>query len=72
MKLKEGDVVQINPEYKNQMFAGCMAVISEVSDKRIMAYVQSLGSNEEIGGQAYIFIQPSDCERVGKAIWMAR
>jgi hypothetical protein len=69
--LDRGDVVQINPEFKNRMFAGCMMTITEVNDRRIMGYVALTGTDKEIGGRAYLFIQRDDIEFVGRAEWIA-
>jgi hypothetical protein len=69
--LDRGDVVQINPEFKNRMFAGCMMTITEVNDRLIMGYVALTGTDKEIGGHAYLFIQRDDIEFVGRAEWIA-
>ena len=33
--LDRGDVVQINPEFKSIVFAGCMMTVTEVKGKKI-------------------------------------
>jgi hypothetical protein len=69
--LDRGDVVQIDPEFKNQVFAGCMMIITEVKGERIMGYVTMTGENGQRGGHAYLFATRDDIEFVGRANWMA-
>lgn len=53
-KLQIGQVVQLNPETtRNQMFAGCLMVVSEPKAFGCQGYVQSLGEKGEPGSQAY-------------------
>lgn len=52
--MREGTVVQLNPfTTSNKMFAGCLMVVTEVKSWGVQGYVQSLGKNEEPGGQAH-------------------
>jgi hypothetical protein len=52
--LKQYQVVQINPETcKNPMFAACLFIVDEIKTWGVQGYVQSLGQNNEPGGQAY-------------------
>lgn len=54
MPLQVGEVIQLNPlTTANKMFAGCLMVITEIKNWGAQGYVQSLGNNGEIGGQAY-------------------
>ena len=65
------NVVQIDPQNKtNPMFGGCFLIITEVKDWGVMGYVQSLGEDMKIGGQAYIRLKWEDIEPVGEATWM--
>ena len=71
MKLEKGDLVQLNPEtVVNPMFAGCIMVVTEVKNWGAQGYVQALGENGEMGGQAYYRAKFEEIERVGKAIWI--
>lgn len=70
--LRAGDVVQISPEHSgNPAFAGCMLTVSEIKDWGVQGYVQSLGTREGMGGQAYYRVKFTDIEFVGKAVWAA-
>jgi len=64
------DVVQISPEYKNQMFAGCMLTVTEPKPWGCHGYVQSLGENQQMGGQAYLRPRFEDIEFVGHAVFV--
>ena len=71
IKLEKGDVVQLNPEtVKNTAFAGCMMVITEPKEFGAMGYVQTLGTRQEIGGQAYYRANFEEMELVGEAVFM--
>jgi hypothetical protein len=69
--LDRGDVVQLSPEFKNVVFAGCMMTITEVKGKKITGYVTMIGQNGQRGGHAYLFATRDDIEFVGRANWMA-
>jgi hypothetical protein len=69
--LSVGDVVQLCPGFKNPMFACCMVTVSELKPWGIQGYVQALGENGEMGGQAYIRATWSDIEFVGRTVWHA-
>lgn len=52
--VKAGVIVQLDPEKtKNKMFSACLMVVTEVKGWGVQGYVQSLGENGEMGGQAY-------------------
>jgi hypothetical protein len=69
--LDRGDVVQIDPEFKNRMFAGCMMTVTETKGERITGYVTLTGTDKEVGGHAYLFVKRGDIEFVGRAVWTA-
>lgn len=70
-ELKVGEIVQLNPEsVKNIAFAGCFMVVSEPREFGAQGYVQSLGTREEMGGQAYYRAGWDEMEPVGaRAVW---
>lgn len=70
-ELQVGDVVQINPESKYAMFAGCMLTVTEPKSFGCMGYIQCLGENELPGGQAYLRPKFEDIEFVGSAVFIA-
>lgn len=71
-KLKPGWLVQLNPELAgNKMFGGCIMVVTEPKDFGAQGYVQTLGENGEIGGQAYYRAGWEEMEFVGVAQWVA-
>ena len=69
-KLNRGDVVQLLPTIKNSMFAGCFLTVTESKSFGCQGYVQSLGQNEQSGGQAYLRPRFEDMEFVGRAAFM--
>jgi hypothetical protein len=64
-----GDVVQLSPNVKNRMFAGCFMVISEPKQFGAQGYVQSLGENGEPGGLAFYRASWEEMEFIGHAVW---
>ena len=57
-ELKVGEIVQLSPEVcRNPMFGGCMLVVTEPKSFGCQGYVQALGADGKIGGQA--FYRPS-------------
>lgn len=53
-ELLEGEIVQLNPQTcKNPMFGGCLMVVTEPKPWGAQGYVQALGEDGKIGGQAY-------------------
>ncbi len=71
LELKEGELVQLNPAtVGNQMFAGCIMVITEPKVWGAQGYVQSLGENGKPGGQAYYRAKWEEMEPVGVAEWV--
>lgn len=71
-EIEVGEIVQLDPEKTgNKMFAACLMVVSEVKSWGVQGYVQSLGENGEMGGQAYYRAANGTFERTGaKAIWI--
>ncbi len=61
-----GDVVQIDPE-RQPGFGGCLAIIEEVRDWGVVAYVPV--PDKEPGTIAPIRLEWADCSHVGKAKW---
>ena len=70
-KLEVGDIVQLNPHTcKNRMFAGCMMVVTEPKSWGAQGYVQGLGQDENLAGQAYYRATWDQMELTGGiAIW---
>lgn len=69
--LEAGDVVQLSPETcKNPMFAACFMTITEPKGWGAQGYVQALGENGKIGGQAYYRATFDEMEFVGTAQWV--
>jgi hypothetical protein len=65
-EIEAGEIVQLDPiETKDQMFAGCLMVVTEVKDWGVQGYVQSLGENGEAGGQAYYRAEHGTFEATG-------
>jgi hypothetical protein len=61
-----GDIVQVNPML-NEVFGGCMVVVTEVKPWGIQGYVQSAG----VEGQQYIRLEWDNFEVTGgRALWM--
>ena len=70
-ELKIGDIVQLNPEtVGNKMFGACFMTITEPKSFGAQGYVQGLGENGEIGGQAYYRAKWDEMELVGHAEWL--
>lgn len=69
--LKEGDVVQLNPDtVRNKAFAACMMVVTEPKVWGAQGYVQGLGtSSTAFGGQYYYRAKWEEMEYVGIAQW---
>lgn len=71
-KYEVGDIVQISPECQHTMFAACFLTVSEPKPWGVMGYVQALGQDEKMGGQAYIRLPFDQISKpLGKAEWMA-
>jgi hypothetical protein len=63
--MKVGEIVQVNPS--NEVFGGCMVVVTEVKSWGVQGYVQSAG----VPGQQYIRLKHEDYESTGgMAVWM--
>ena len=72
-ELNIGDVVQLSPEeVGNEMFAGCMMVITEPKPWGAQGYVSALGQDGQPGGQAYYRAKWEEMEYVGIAWWVAK
>jgi hypothetical protein len=71
---RPGDIVQINPECAtNPMFGGCLLVVTEPKVWGVMGFVQSLGANGQIGGQAFIRLPFAEVEPTGgRVVWAHR
>ena len=70
--LKPGELVQLSPDCRNPMFAGCIMVVTEAKEFGAQGYVQSLGQDGQPGGQAYCRARWEDMERTGgMAPWIA-
>lgn len=70
-KLEIGDLVQLNPELVgNKMFGGCIMVVTAPKGWGAQGYVQSLGENGGVGGQAYYRAKWEEMEFVGCAEWV--
>ncbi len=69
--LKEGDIVQLNPEtVGNKMFAACLMIVTEIKSWGAQGYVQALGENGNPGGQAYYRAHHDEMVKVGHAEWV--
>ena len=67
----KGLVVQLHPEKtKNKMFAACFMVVTGVRSWGLTGYVQGLGENGQMGGQAYYRAEWETFELVGNAYWI--
>ncbi len=65
-KLEIGEIVQLNPEtVRNKMFGACMMIVTELKSFGAQGYVQSLGENGEMGGQAYYRAGWDEMEKIG-------
>ena len=66
------DIVQLNPATcRNQMFAGCLLVVTELKVWGVQGYVQGLGNDGEPGGQAYYRANWNEFEPTGgRAVWL--
>lgn len=70
-ELKSGDVVQLSPDdCLNPMFGGCMMIVTEPKSFGAQGYVQALGENGKIGGQAHYRAGWDEMELVGHAAWV--
>lgn len=72
MNIEINDVIQLNPETcRNRMFAGCFFVVTEIKPWGAQGYVQSLGQNEQPGGQAYYRATWEELgNQIGTAEWV--
>lgn len=68
---KINDVVQLNPETCNPIFAACFFIITEVRTWGCQGYVQMTGINEKPGGQAFYRATWKEMGNpIGKAEWV--
>lgn len=69
--LEVGQVVQLSPETcRNKMFGGCMMTVTEPKSWGAQGYVQALGEDGKMGGQAYYRANWEEMEHVGYAVFM--
>jgi hypothetical protein len=70
-RVSPNDIVQLDPfKTGNRMFAGCLMIVTDVRSWGVQGYVQSLGENGELGGQAYYRAEYGTFEPTGgKAAW---
>lgn len=72
-KLEIGDVVQLSPDScRNPMFGGCFMTVTEPKKFGAQGYVQALGENGEMGGQAYYRAKWEEMEFVGSAVFIRK
>lgn len=69
-KLESGSVVQLSPQVGNPAFAGCFMIVTELKDFGAQGFIQSLGTRETPGGQAYYRAKFEEMEPIGKAVWV--
>lgn len=65
-----GIVVQLAPEVGNPMFAGCFMTVTEVKSWGVQGYVQALGAEGKMGGQAYYRAKWDEFEIIGFGEWL--
>lgn len=65
-----GTVVQLNGDTKNPMFKYCMMTVTDVRAWGAVGYVQALGENGKMGGQAYYRARWDEFEIVGSAVFI--
>ncbi len=66
IELKIGEIVMLNPDTcKNKMFAGCLMTITDLKNFGCMGFVQGIGENGEMGGQAYYQADWNEFEKTG-------
>lgn len=70
--LNVGDIVQLDPEKtKNPMFRACLMVVTDLYSWGVQGYVQSLGENGAMGGQAYYRAEWGTFDTTGgAAVWL--
>jgi hypothetical protein len=57
-----GEIIQIAPSSPNEAFHYALAVVREVKEQNVLAYVQVPG---EEGGTAFVFVRHEHYERCG-------
>jgi hypothetical protein len=67
LTLQVGDVVQLSPLPTNPTFAFCMMTVTDIKTWGAVGYVQVLGDNGNVGGQAYYRAKWEEMSYVGKA-----
>lgn len=72
MELEKGDLVQLSPDVGNPAFAYCFMIVTEPKSFGAMGYIQSLGTREGHGGQAYYRAKFSEMVKVGKSHWIVK
>jgi hypothetical protein len=65
-ELKVGEIVQLNPDTcRNPMFGACYMTVTEPKSWGAQGYVQALGEDEKVGGQAYYRANWEEMEPTG-------
>ncbi len=66
------EIVQLSPtDCRNQMFGGCMMIVTEPKPWGAQGYVQGLGENGKQMGQAYYRAKWEEMEQTGgMAAWV--
>lgn len=70
IELQPGDVMQLSPECRNPMFAGCMMTVSDPKSWGAQGYIQMTGRGGKPGGAAFYRAMWDEMESVGKAAWV--
>lgn len=68
--LRFGDVVQLSPECRNPMFAGCFMLVTEPKTWGAQGFIQGVGTREQQGGRYYYRAKWEEMEPVGRAAWV--
>lgn len=69
-ELVPGDVVQLAPSTRNQMFAFCMMTVTEPKEWGAQGYVQMTGNDGMPGPQAHYRAKWEEMEYIGRAEWV--
>ena len=70
--MSRGDIIQIDPDFETNVgFAGCLAIVDEVKSWGVQAFVQTIGTREERGGQAFIRLKWDEFDLTGAGVpWL--
>ena len=69
-ELKEGDVVQIDPELKNCFFKGAFMTVIEPKDWGAEGYIATNFSRTNMPSQAYFRATWDQMQYIGPAAWV--